>query len=266
MLLGQPPSPVVAAWLETGIVSAVKEGGQPGPWIPPLKHGRSRGQERRSLVLGSVQLLCVEARGSFSESQEGRHVQEPWQRKALLQVQVTIAYMEQLVAYMANFAVRAAPRRGPDGRFISPGTPAHASFLLLDEDLVEKPETEVEAGAKYKGQWKGNQCHGHGTLTRPDGSSYEGSFQGGRAHGFGKFDRAQGQGKYTHEDGSTYVGQWLQDEKAGRGIERWADGSQYDGDFLQGSKHGYGVYKAANGNIVYEVFPACIHCPKLQCR
>ena len=64
-------------------------------------------------------------------SQEGRHVQEPWQRKALLQVQVTIAYMEQLVAYMANFAVRAAPRRGPDGRFISPGTPAHASFLLL---------------------------------------------------------------------------------------------------------------------------------------
>ena len=28
MLLGQPPSPVVAAWLETGIVSAVKEGGQ----------------------------------------------------------------------------------------------------------------------------------------------------------------------------------------------------------------------------------------------
>eukprot|EP00434_Breviolum_minutum_P042836 symbB.v1.2.038145.t1/scaffold5837.1/size23234/4 len=135
-------------------------------------------------------------------------------------------------------------------------------------DLVERPETEVEAGAKYKGQWLGSQCHGKGVLTRPDGSSYEGYFQNGRAHGYGKFkaangnvyegdwyqDRAQGQGTYTHEDGSTYIGQWLQDEKSGKGMEKWADGSKYEGEFLQGSKHGQGTYTAANGKVVYEAW------------
>ncbi|CAJ1440293.1 unnamed protein product, partial [Effrenium voratum] len=110
-----------------------------------------------------------------------------------------------------------------DAEGVASALPA-ADSEKLQEELVERPETEVEAGALYKGQWRGSQCHGKGLLTRPDGSSYEGMFQCGRAHGFGRFkaangniyegdwhqDRAQGHGTYTHEDGSTYVGQWLQ--------------------------------------------------------
>lgn len=130
-------------------------------------------------------------------------------------------------------------------------------------DLVEKPEMEVEGGARYKGQWRGNMRHGHGVLTRADGHRYEGAWLDNRAHGHGTFtessgtsyegqwhqDQKHGYGKYVHIDGTTYEGEWHSDEKSGRGIETWSDGARYEGEFLHGSKHGVGVYKSGTGTI-----------------
>jgi len=133
-------------------------------------------------------------------------------------------------------------------------------------EVEERPEQEVECGARYKGQWKGNVWHGYGVLTKPDNSIYEGSFVDGRAQGEGSFvastgnkyegqweqDRAHGYGMYQHEDGSTYHGEWYQDEKYGKGKESWADGSCYEGEFLRGIKHGVGIYKACSTGVIYE--------------
>ena len=87
-----------------------------------------------------------------------------------------------------------------------------------NEELVELPDTVVEARAKYTGHWRGSKCHGHGVFIRPGGSWYEGVFVQGRANGHGKFmaskgetyegqwdqHRAHGKGKYIHEDGSSF--------------------------------------------------------------
>eukprot|EP00929_Paragymnodinium_shiwhaense_P119100 TRINITY_DN90989_c0_g1_i1.p1 TRINITY_DN90989_c0_g1~~TRINITY_DN90989_c0_g1_i1.p1 ORF type:complete len:386 (-),score=69.09 TRINITY_DN90989_c0_g1_i1:132-1289(-) len=133
-------------------------------------------------------------------------------------------------------------------------------------ELVERPETEIDAGAMYKGQWQGTQFHGKGRLSLQDGSIYEGYFVKGRAHGYGKFvaqngdiyegewdrDRAHGRGKYFHGDGSQYDGEWCQDEKCGTGTEMYSDGSCYIGQFLHGSKHGQGTYKSPTGEVTFK--------------
>eukprot|EP00403_Amphidinium_massartii_P012579 CAMPEP_0178416990 /NCGR_PEP_ID=MMETSP0689_2-20121128/24347_1 /TAXON_ID=160604 /ORGANISM="Amphidinium massartii, Strain CS-259" /LENGTH=380 /DNA_ID=CAMNT_0020038349 /DNA_START=164 /DNA_END=1304 /DNA_ORIENTATION=+ len=133
-------------------------------------------------------------------------------------------------------------------------------------DLEERPETIVEGGAKYVGQWKGSVRHGYGVITQPDGSRYEGVFHEGQAHGEGKFvasngnryegqwvgNRAHGEGTYNHNDGSTYKGQFAEDEKSGKGVERWADGCTYEGEFHFGCKHGHGIYKSNSQTIVYD--------------
>eukprot|EP00913_Durusdinium_trenchii_P024990 g23455.t2 len=126
-------------------------------------------------------------------------------------------------------------------------------------DLVEKPEMEVEGGARYKGQWRGNMRHGHGILTRADGHRYEGAWLDNRAHGHGTFTESSGTSYegptlkewYVHIDGTTYEGEWHSDEKSGRGIETWSDGARYEGEFLHGSKHGVGIYKSGTG-VQYE--------------
>mmetsp|Transcript_84527 Transcript_84527/g.236601 ORF Transcript_84527/g.236601 Transcript_84527/m.236601 type:complete len:383 (-) Transcript_84527:152-1300(-) len=139
--------------------------------------------------------------------------------------------------------------------------PAHGG----EGQLVERPEVEIEGGARYRGQWLNMRRHGRGVLTRPDGQRYEGEFSDNRAHGRGLFqttngktydgeweaDRAHGYGKYVHMDGSSYEGEWRRDEKCGRGEETWADGSRYTGEFRFGSKHGEGAYTSAKG-VAYE--------------
>eukprot|EP00929_Paragymnodinium_shiwhaense_P065356 TRINITY_DN32774_c0_g1_i1.p1 TRINITY_DN32774_c0_g1~~TRINITY_DN32774_c0_g1_i1.p1 ORF type:complete len:447 (-),score=78.08 TRINITY_DN32774_c0_g1_i1:514-1854(-) len=139
-------------------------------------------------------------------------------------------------------------------------------YAARDAALVEKPDTVIAGGGIYKGQWLGQQCHGKGILSRPDGSRYEGEFLEGRAHGHGKFvskngnvyegqwksDHAHGRGRYhSEEDGITYDGEWLQDQKSGDAVEKWRDGTVYEGQFLRDMKHGYGTYKSATG-ITYE--------------
>eukprot|EP00929_Paragymnodinium_shiwhaense_P027885 TRINITY_DN16269_c0_g2_i1.p1 TRINITY_DN16269_c0_g2~~TRINITY_DN16269_c0_g2_i1.p1 ORF type:complete len:365 (-),score=27.86 TRINITY_DN16269_c0_g2_i1:193-1287(-) len=138
--------------------------------------------------------------------------------------------------------------------------PAAASFMHMDEassELVERPDTEIERGIWYQGQWRGRMRHGQGRLRRPEGSVYEGTWIDNRAQGYGVFttadgsryegqwhqDRAHGSGKYAQADGGSYDGQWDHDQKSGQGTESFADGAWYQGGFFQGSKHGAGLYK-----------------------
>lgn len=132
------------------------------------------------------------------------------------------------------------------------------------EELMESPEVELEGGARYKGQWLGDERHGKGVLTASDGQKYEGQFRHNMAHGRGCFieadgsryegqwqeDQKHGHGTYLHADGTTFEGQWQQDAKSGTGTEYWAD-AQYQGEFLFGFKHGVGIYKSNKG-VEYE--------------
>merc|ERR1719384_905321 len=97
-----------------------------------------------------------------------------------------------------------------------------------EDALEERPEQDVEGGARYQGQWLGAHRHGKGILSRSDGQRYEGYFANSQAQGYGVFfaangnryegqwdeDRAHGKGKYIHTDGSTYEGDWQHDEKS----------------------------------------------------
>jgi len=76
----------------------------------------------------------------------------------------------------------------------------------------------------------------------PDGSCYEGDRQNGYAHGHGKLTRL---------DGSTYVGEWVTGEKNGRGQESWADGTSFEGEYLNSCRHGQGFLRVHNG-MTYE--------------
>mmetsp|Transcript_53794 Transcript_53794/g.99439 ORF Transcript_53794/g.99439 Transcript_53794/m.99439 type:complete len:439 (+) Transcript_53794:104-1420(+) len=150
----------------------------------------------------------------------------------------------------------------PRTAYPSRGLPVSSSSF---QELEERPAVELEGGARYTGQWRGQDRHGEGVLEKPDGQRYEGGFAFGRAHGYGIFyaasgnryegqwdqDRAHGWGKYVHVDGSTYEGEWYHDEKSGRGKETWADGARYEGEFLHGSKHGLGSYCSSTG-VTYE--------------
>eukprot|EP00929_Paragymnodinium_shiwhaense_P034365 TRINITY_DN18714_c0_g1_i1.p1 TRINITY_DN18714_c0_g1~~TRINITY_DN18714_c0_g1_i1.p1 ORF type:complete len:435 (+),score=72.92 TRINITY_DN18714_c0_g1_i1:86-1390(+) len=142
------------------------------------------------------------------------------------------------------------------------GGNAHASE---EQQLEERPEVLVGDG-RYKGQWWGDQRHGHGRLTRADGSWYEGYFVDGKAHGHGKsvdtngiiyegqWSRGQvhGLGWCVYKGGSHYKGFWSHNMKSGAGFQRWVDGSSYNGQFLCGLKHGCGVYTASSGTLVFE--------------
>ena len=144
------------------------------------------------------------------------------------------------------------------------GSPAAAPLEISEEvraKLEERPQTSVEGGAMYTGQWLGAKRHGHGLYIAADGGKYEGQFVDDQAKGQGTYiaangstyngqwqkDRAHGHGKYVHADGSTYEGEWYCDEKSGHGVESWTDGSKYDGEFLHGVKHGRGVYTTSTG-------------------
>ena len=43
---------------------------------------------------------------------------------------------------------------------------------MNDAGLEERPEEEVEGGARYTGQWRGKVWHGKGCLTRPRQGMY----------------------------------------------------------------------------------------------
>jgi hypothetical protein len=156
-----------------------------------------------------------------------------------------------------------APRRahatsGPNSCGEAPGTP-HSPAGVREE----REERVLGNGARYRGQWRGDQQDGKGTLTWPDGSQYRGQFVGGVAHGAGRFttsggdayegqwlnDKASGTGHYRGSDGKTYSGQWEDDAQHGHGTEVFANGTRYEGDFRKGLKHGVGRFSWKDGSV-----------------
>eukprot|EP00930_Biecheleria_cincta_P028595 TRINITY_DN19960_c0_g1_i2.p1 TRINITY_DN19960_c0_g1~~TRINITY_DN19960_c0_g1_i2.p1 ORF type:complete len:273 (-),score=27.76 TRINITY_DN19960_c0_g1_i2:113-931(-) len=128
------------------------------------------------------------------------------------------------------------------------------------EDTSERPETRVDEGATYTGQWRGHQRHGEGVLvvtgpSSPSGGTYEGQWREDKLHGFGK---------WLQKDGSSYEGEWSQDKKNGTGVEKWPDGATYEGEYLEGVKHGTGNFTSALGTSYNGHFKHGKVCTSLQ--
>ena len=50
-------------------------------------------------------------------------------------------------------------------------------------NVEDRPEFEFKNGAKYLGQWKGQDRHGRGIQVWQDGARYEGDWRFNKAHG-----------------------------------------------------------------------------------
>lgn len=66
-----------------------------------------------------------------------------------------------------------------------------------DAQVESRPEYVFKNGAKYLGQWKGQDRHGSGTQVWQDGARYEGDW---------RFNKAHGQGTFWHVHGDKYEG------------------------------------------------------------
>lgn len=141
------------------------------------------------------------------------------------------------------------------------GQQIYSDPLTSNSAGSELSDVVDDGGARYRGQWLGDQRHGHGVLTQLDGERYEGQFRKGTAHGRGFLvdsdgslyegqwldDKKHGFGMYTFPDGTTYEGQWADSKKHGTGSELWADGAKFEGQFADGFKSGAGIYRDCSG-------------------
>ena len=66
-----------------------------------------------------------------------------------------------------------------------------------DAEVEDRPEFIFKNGAKYLGQWKGQDRHGRGIQIWQDGARYEGDW---------RFNKAHGQGTFWHVHGDKYDG------------------------------------------------------------
>lgn len=82
-------------------------------------------------------------------------------------------------------------------------------------------------GWTYDGEFKQDQFHGLGMLTKNDGEKYTGEFKNGKRHGFGCCE-------FT--DGSIYDGQWENDKPHGEGCMTDVEGSTTNGVWLNGEQ------------------------------
>lgn len=123
------------------------------------------------------------------------------------------------------------------------------TFKTMTSNTLEKREEVVLAnGAKYNGEWLGQERHGYGVQIWKDGSKYEGEWAQDKANGKGtlhhadgdvyegewKNDKAHGSGKYMHANGAQYNGDWVNDKQHGFGTETWPDGARYEGEYKNG--------------------------------
>lgn len=63
--------------------------------------------------------------------------------------------------------------------------------------MEKRPETVLQDGSKYTGEWLGTKKHGYGVKLWQDGTRYEGQWLN---------DKANGQGTLRHADGDEYTG------------------------------------------------------------
>lgn len=119
----------------------------------------------------------------------------------------------------------------------------------LDSKYVKiKPKqgfhTVKENRWHYEGDWKDNQKHGFGLLSKKTSrKSYDKKYQGNWKE---NFRSGEGNGFYT--DGGYYTGEWRCGKRHGYGSMWYPDGSFYDGDWKNGTRYGLGLFVMKNGN------------------
>ena len=161
-----------------------------------------------------------------------------------------------------------------------------------DESLATEGELSWGDGHHYQGGLNaGNQMHGRGTHTAPDGEVYAGDFVDGERHGQGtlRFPNGdvysgdfrngimtgtgrltwsngdvyegefvdgvrQGKAVLERQSGGTYVGDFLADQRHGLGHYRWRDGTLYKGRFRYGRQDGSGVKRSSSGELSFETW------------
>lgn len=100
-------------------------------------------------------------------------------------------------------------------------------------------EVEMFKDATFAGEDGGDEWHGAGVLTWPDGRVYAGQF----SHG-----TLDGEATMTWPDGRTYAGTYQCNKKHGEGVFMWPDGRRYVGQWEAGLRHGWGLYTNAKGD------------------
>ena len=109
----------------------------------------------------------------------------------------------------------------------------------VDETLATEGELNWGDGHHYQGGLKaGNQMHGRGIHTAPDGEVYAGDFVDGERHG---------QGRLEFPNGDIYSGDFRNNAMTGRGRLTWSNGDVYEGDFVDGVREGRGTLERQSG-------------------
>jgi len=132
--------------------------------------------------------------------------------------------------------------------------------------LFFKPEGyEIEEKQLYRGTFKNDMYHGHGTLYWPgqDSIQYIGRFKGGMKHGRGiefdeqgkkiyqgtfRDDKREGRGEEYNEDVRTYKGEFSENVRHGFGVAYFGESAKYFGRYEGGVMCGVGIYCHPNGD------------------
>ncbi|MDC0431933.1 hypothetical protein OAL97_05535, partial [Paracoccaceae bacterium] len=97
--------------------------------------------------------------------------------------------------------------------------------------------TRLYDNAKYTGEWKNNNAHGHGTFiygpkTPWAGNKYIGEF---------KKDMFNGEGTYIYKNGDVYVGEFKDDLFSGEGTKTYTNGIKEEGLWRKGHFQGFQI-------------------------
>mmetsp|Transcript_2478 Transcript_2478/g.2439 ORF Transcript_2478/g.2439 Transcript_2478/m.2439 type:complete len:381 (-) Transcript_2478:1174-2316(-) len=109
--------------------------------------------------------------------------------------------------------------------------------------LYYKPEGYHETSKLlYRGGWKDNLYHGHGTLYWVGSSNlkYFGRFKNGQFQGIGTL--------FDQDGEKIYFGNFREGHKDGRGEEYSKGKLVYKGEFSSGARHGFGITYIAEGH------------------
>jgi hypothetical protein len=128
-----------------------------------------------------------------------------------------------------------------------------------------KPEGYLQEEKQlYRGSFKNNVYHGHGTLYYPgtETIAYIGRFKEGLRHGRGiefdlqgrkiyqgtfREDKREGRGEEFHEEIRSYRGEFSNNARHGFGIAYFGENSYYFGRYENGMMTGIGIYCHPNG-------------------
>ncbi|KDO22090.1 hypothetical protein SPRG_12076 [Saprolegnia parasitica CBS 223.65] len=126
--------------------------------------------------------------------------------------------------------------------------------------------TLVTSTDTFVGAWRADVKHGHGVLTRPDGTTKDGVWQcdapvdgpwtitfptrsvyAGDCVGM----RPHGHGVCKYANGDVYSGAWVHGVRSGWGVCVFGNGDVFDGEWTQNhvSLHGTGTLTLANGTV-----------------